>query len=499
MAVTSSIYISSSVGKGGVNGAEDVRTVQARLNELMPPGRARLAVDGKCGPLTIGAIREFQQVACGMRWPDGRADPGGKTIGALSDEEAARLWNPAGPHSPAGAPAPPAGTPQTAASAAGAKQMVDDLQSLPSARPARGLNAEPRQDGDLTEYEAEDFRHLQFFSRTRRAIFVNGMQNLASDHRNSALLLSSLLRCPVYGLYNATDGFGGDLQQCINDKSSFLGRSVSSNAAFAALAEQVDSLHAAAISAGATRIARSEVVEWLLDGNRATLELYRQLRTGALKDTRMPIYAHSQGNLITSNALAAVALADGLGAIKGREVHSYGSPVRWWPPGLRRSDHVFALDVVPLLRLRKDMDSITVANTFGDFSIKDKFHAFELYLKHDPDFLINSSCWTVSGFFRVIDTEALATLLFNEGNNPARVTAVFERLVDVHWGEDDDVALSYCRKMRQHAQLIMRTMARDGISGRAFVEILVTCLVKRTPFATADEEAMAEWVQSLAV
>lgn len=498
MAVTSSIFINRSVGNGGANSADDVRTIQARLNEVMPPGKARLTVDGKCGPLTIGAIREFQTVACGMRWPDGRVDPGGKTITALSDEAASRAGNAPGPHSPAGVPMTPAGAPDSAAATAGAKELVDGIEALPGARPGRGMNALPTSDGDLTEYEAEDFRQLQFFSRTRRAIFVNGMQNSAANHKDSALLLSSLLRCPVYGLYNASEGMMEDLQQCASDKASFLGRSVASGAHFSALVGVVDQLHAAAISAGASRTARHEVVEWLLDGNRATLELYRQLRKGPLSDKRMPIYAHSQGNLITSNGLAAVALAEGLAAIKGREVHSYGSPVRWWPPGLRRSDHVFALDVVPLLRLRQDMDSVKVYNTFGDFSVKDKFHAFELYMKHDPDFLINSSCWSVRGYFRVINTEALASLLFDEGNNPRRIASVFERLVEVHWGEDDDVALAYCRKMKQQAQLIMRTMARDSISGRAFVDVLVTCLVGRTPFATAEEEAMAEWVQSLA-
>lgn len=498
MALTSSISIGSSVGKGGGNAAADVRTVQARLNALMPPGRTRLAVDGKCGPLTIAAIREFQTVVCGMRWPDGRVDPGGKTISALSDEGASRTTNAPGPHSPAGAPTTPAAAPQTVAVAEGAQELLDGINALPAAGPERGMNSTPNADGDLTEYEAEDFRRMQFFSRTRRAIFVNGMQNSATDHRDSATLLSSLLRCPVYGLYNASEGFGADFKQCINDKASFLGRSVASEVHFSVLVEIVDQLHAAAIAAGTGRTARHEIVEWLLDGNRATLELYRKLRSGPLADKRLPIYAHSQGNLITSNALAAVALADGLSAIRGREVHSYGSPVRWWPPGLRRSDHVFTLDVVPLFRLRQDMDSVSVLNTFGDFAIKDKFHAFELYMKHDPDFLINSSCWTVRGYFRVINTEALALLLFNEGNNPARITGVFKRLVESHWGEDDDVALSYCRKMKQHAALIMRTMVRDAVAGRAFADVLVTCLVGRTPFASADEKAMASWVQSLA-
>jgi hypothetical protein len=497
MAVSSSIFISRSVGKGGANLAADVRTVQARLNELMPPGRTRLVVDGKCGPLTKGSIAEFQTIVCGMRFPDGRADPGGKTVAALSDGDSAQRWNAAGPHSPAELPpnagAPAGGAPATAA---GAKKMVDSIKALPGARPVRGVNTAPGADGDLTLYETHEFKDRDFYARTRKAVFVNGMDNNPEQHRKAATLLSTLLRCPVYGLFNATDGVGADFVQCVNDKSSFLGRSVASGANFALLIAAVDALHEEAKALG-YGTSRHEVVEWLLDGNRATLELFRQLRTGVAKDKKIPIYAHSQGNLITSNALAALALADGLHAIMGREVHSYGSPVRWWPPGLKRTDHLFNLDAVGLLRFRRDLDTNMVYNTLGDFSVEWKFHAFELYVMHDPDFLINSACWTQVGLLRVIDTEALATLLVKEGNNPARIAAVFERLIEVHWGEDDDVALSFCGKMKQLAPSVMRAMVRDPMAGTRLVTALETCLVGRTLIATAEEESALRWVKSL--
>jgi hypothetical protein len=42
-----------------------------------------LAVDGLAWAKTIAAIRRFQNVACGFKWPDGRIDPGGKTWKAL--------------------------------------------------------------------------------------------------------------------------------------------------------------------------------------------------------------------------------------------------------------------------------------------------------------------------------------------------------------------------------------------------------------------------------
>lgn len=77
--------LTGSVGKNGVNRDADVRTVQTLLNQngqkfnLSRP----LVVDGRVGPLTIGAIESFQAKVVGMRLPDGRVDPGGKTLAAL--------------------------------------------------------------------------------------------------------------------------------------------------------------------------------------------------------------------------------------------------------------------------------------------------------------------------------------------------------------------------------------------------------------------------------
>lgn len=93
--------IEKSVGQGGVNRKDDVLRIQKLLNRVattdggpMPP----LAEDGITGPLTIGAIRNFQ------KWQklavvDGRVDPAGPTLrrlnevkkDALSAQNAARL------------------------------------------------------------------------------------------------------------------------------------------------------------------------------------------------------------------------------------------------------------------------------------------------------------------------------------------------------------------------------------------------------------------------
>lgn len=78
--------ITASVGKGGVNRPDDVRTVQQLINDnlgKLTPLRP-LDVDGRIGPQTIGAIEEFQRRVVRLIPPDGRVDPNGKTLSALN-------------------------------------------------------------------------------------------------------------------------------------------------------------------------------------------------------------------------------------------------------------------------------------------------------------------------------------------------------------------------------------------------------------------------------
>lgn len=77
--------ISRSVGRGGANAFADVQTVQRLLNNYVGRlGIRRLAVDGRVGPLTIGAIERFQRQVVGFARPDGRVDPGGRTLATLN-------------------------------------------------------------------------------------------------------------------------------------------------------------------------------------------------------------------------------------------------------------------------------------------------------------------------------------------------------------------------------------------------------------------------------
>ncbi len=81
-----------SVGEGGVNQMADIRKIQDLLNlarqRLITAGIRferfnRLAEDGVIGSKTIGAIKIFQRDIVGFPNPDGRIDPGGRTMQVL--------------------------------------------------------------------------------------------------------------------------------------------------------------------------------------------------------------------------------------------------------------------------------------------------------------------------------------------------------------------------------------------------------------------------------
>ncbi|MEL7527828.1 MAG: peptidoglycan-binding domain-containing protein, partial [Pseudomonadota bacterium] len=90
--INSSIGITGSVGRFGKNEHLDVKTIQTRLNALMGTSRKTLVVDGKVGSKTIGTIKDFQVSVARLRRPDGRVDPGKRTITAMNDPNSASVW-----------------------------------------------------------------------------------------------------------------------------------------------------------------------------------------------------------------------------------------------------------------------------------------------------------------------------------------------------------------------------------------------------------------------
>lgn len=76
--------IAKSVGKGAVNDKADARLVQRLLSPFaVSEGLPPLDDDGVIGKTTIGVIERFQAAVMGFPAPDGRVDPGGKTMAAL--------------------------------------------------------------------------------------------------------------------------------------------------------------------------------------------------------------------------------------------------------------------------------------------------------------------------------------------------------------------------------------------------------------------------------
>lgn len=76
--------IKTSVGKGGKNEQADVKTVQELLNPFASQaGFSKLKADGQPSSKLDKAISGFQEKICGFR-PDGRVDPGKRTIKKLA-------------------------------------------------------------------------------------------------------------------------------------------------------------------------------------------------------------------------------------------------------------------------------------------------------------------------------------------------------------------------------------------------------------------------------
>jgi len=297
-----------------------------------------------------------------------------------------------------------------------------------------GGNA-PSGDGDINLYTSPEAEGKSWFNPGRRVIFVNGMDNSPTEHAASARALSLLQGCPVIGVYNQTDGKWADLGQCITDKASLVGVQAGVLISFDQWVATAQVLFMAAHSRSPA-LSQVDFFASLVAGNPATSALYGLLATGAVNRRAVPIYCHSQGNLITSNALTAVAMALGAGAMVGVEVNSFGSPCRYWPPRITRTNNAFTFDPVSWLDLRSDLTSSKIGFVAG--------HAFTLYMQNDAEFVVNRFRWGSFGMTANMNERGLARYMIRMGNNPPRLRRIFERLRDAHWSDSDDVTYHYC-------------------------------------------------------
>ncbi len=315
----------------------------------------------------------------------------------------------------------------------------------------------PTSDGQVQEYTAKSVVDTGYFSGTRRVIFINGMMNSGADHKQSAEALSELQMCPVIGVYNESHGFWADLGQCIGDKWQFDGETLARVGLIIAaptdpallvlvfasgLTAQdrfdmlMDRIHLLATAAGKNPPSRVKVMRVLLDRNPAAVALFDVLRDPG--NATWEIFAHSQGNLITSNVLSAIELCDGKSAIAGRTVHSYGSPSTGWPSGLIHHEHAFSFDPVSYLNLTRtfDMRMSTVAITKSGFD--PVTHSFMLYMENDARFVINRHRWSAGWFTAWLNADGLAKDLAAMGTNMQRVANVLSTLnaISPRWVPD---------------------------------------------------------------
>jgi hypothetical protein len=108
----------------------------------------------------------------------------------------------------------------------------------------------------------------------RQLIFVNGIDNKPKEHALSAQQIVNATGCTVLGIYNKTNKITSDLAQCVADLIELYGRGTGKPAGLMSINSATRSLVMLLLEHG---------YEW---------------------NTRpVPILAHSQGNLITSNAL----------------------------------------------------------------------------------------------------------------------------------------------------------------------------------------------------
>jgi hypothetical protein len=211
----------------------------------------------------------------------------------------------------------------------------------------------PANDGDVTEYQA-----VTPPNRTPRIYYVNGMQTDAKTHAQSCTCLSILTERVVHGVFNATGGAGlgflVDLLQCGDDWLNVF-RAKLGEKSVGAINDTINGLNtfvrqkvgyppanpvnvAEEIRRHIPEQERLRFVEKYIT-NKPTKSLFRELR--ANRDHRHIFIAHSQGILITADALWAMSVAYGESSLGNMQVFSLASPTPAWPLGIRYKRKVY--------------------------------------------------------------------------------------------------------------------------------------------------------------
>jgi hypothetical protein len=223
-----------------------------------------------------------------------------------------------------------------------------------------GRNANPSGDGDLTLYNPDPEayggcihpRVRQTSSRTSgnwRIIYVNGMATTARKHATTSRQLATIAGMNVTGIYNqcGTDGSEGvmsflaDLWECAQDQTLPVGRTM--NPRVRRLLTMTEASRAEAIGNAVLR------------NNVAAQTLYTELLAAARANQWTIVVCHSQGNLITTNALWVLKHVRENAPTQMGKIRVFGlaSPSASWPPnrqgGLRFNLYRHSGDPVTLL------------------------------------------------------------------------------------------------------------------------------------------------------
>ena len=333
----------------------------------------------------------------------------------------------------------------------------------------------PQNDGESNEYAYKEAVSSGDFSRNRRVIFVNGMLNSPRDHAESALALSWVQMCTVVGVYNASAGGLTDLKQCLGDKAQFNGPT-----SFSAK----NKVFAETLFGG---ISAAESMRRALSRNRAQVSLFDTLRKP--ENRHREIFAHSQGNLILSNVLQAIAAVDGRQALAGRTIHTFGSPAVSWPSRIAKYEHGFTWDPVTFLAGFDLSWSISkVGMPSGSFN--PITHSFLQYLSRDPAFVVNRHRIGGLGMTFRMDEDGLAAALAAMGTNTRRVQSVFEHLDRNHNSDADDVAVRYVELIRASDATVNALKAN-----RTLISLLIK--VMEEGLTTDDEKKAISLLKTL--
>ncbi len=333
----------------------------------------------------------------------------------------------------------------------------------------------PAADGAVTEYLMPEVTRAPGYQASRKVIFINGMANSGDDHAQSALALSLVQLCTVIGVYNKSTSGWADFKQCVGDKNQFQGPlslSASNRVAIGSL-----------FNGGMPEQAAIDA----LSRNPCQVAVFRLLRRP--ENRRREIFAHSQGNLILSNALQAIAAVDGDQAVAGRVVNTFGSPTVNWPPGIRKYEHGFTFDPVNWLSGFDRTWSISKVG-WPSGTHNPITHGFVWYLQEDPAFVVNR--YRVGGWGMTfnMDEDGLADALAAMGPNTPRLLKIFEHLDANHNSDADDVAVRYVARIRNRPD-VAQAIGRNRPLRDRLIKVM------DEGYTSPEERRAIDWLRGL--